>query len=195
MIIKPKPSTEWLHAHCHELNNHDLVIVAKAFIDNGHIGKYTIEDFFSSEYENQCSEFFLREQICKSINELQETVDNLNFKKNFSVFAICIANYESEKENILRDIKKLHDEADSLVFSEKDPGSKEFQEIVQGIRQSVRNFNKRLKELDEEISFARNLFKVSSNRFKRTPRLRIFQIFENGEVWVDLAPIEWTPED
>lgn len=191
--------------HCHLLNAEDSETVARCFLEhaqevpfdrfelnsNGsstNIIKLPLRKFFTATDEEKCSELFLFSQLENSTTEIQDKIDALLLKEQFSPFQICIENYQKMKTQAEKELEEVHRKGEQLVFARLSPESTEFRNSVDELRNKEIHLKKRISQLGDEISFAKKKFSISKDEWERLPRLRIIQICDS-EVWLDLIPI------
>lgn len=190
-----KPSLNWLKSYRHVLNEHDALIVAQAFIANATEETRNVSEFFTNEFQNQVSDFFIMDQIPNSLIFLQEWIDKLNFEKEFSSFNECMEMYTLREDSIQKSIQNIYDDVDSetkkMLLSEgTDLEWGEFKIHFLKKKKELNELQKELKQVQEELSFLQDIYEESLQRFQKKDRLKIYDISDDA-VFIGLAPIEY----
>lgn len=195
MEAQYRPSKEWLHYHCHVLNQHDLLIVAEAFIANATLETKNVQEFFTPEYRAQCSRFFCEEQISNSWSEIQKKVDEINQKEAFNSFYACSKMYQKQAEKLKASIAQIKDSLESelnrMLDSDEEIDWTTFQSDFSEKKQKLIQLKEEFESTMNEIKFMKKILNFSVSRFQKKDRLFISQIFPDGSMEVYYAPIKW----
>lgn len=189
------PSKEWLQQYCHMLTQHDLLIVAKAFVANATLETKNIQEFFTPEYRAQCSKFFCEEQIINSWDAIQKKVDEINQKEAFNSFYACSEMYQKQAKKLTASITHIKDSIESeltrMLDSDEEIDWTTFQSDFSEKKQELVKLKEEFESTMNEITFMKKILNFSVSRFQKKDRLFVSQIFSDGSMEIYYAPIKW----